>query len=446
MYPQSVSDENVLRVLLLNQSGQAIRAFYVREFELKKSYLIVDLFKRRVFLTQEIKDPIPHSWHVIQPQSILQGQTVQVGPWWIRCDKLTLDPLVTLPNSQDDQIWAHPWTQRNVGVHLGLALLILFLSWLAKPLKEVEPEKIKVVIRPKSPTPVVNSSTSHVLKKVTLTEKNQILKESKWVDKNLKSPKSVARQMQEPKALISSKPKALPTKNLKAQNSLKTIKTESISSKSHTQTATDQASSRRMVKVANRPKVNPSDLKVEQMNQILKDELAKQKRLSSNPMKAAFLKSSSLDVNQKGPELSWVQSVDSKSLSYQVYSVGRDIQIRSKESSGVSLPDVESSSGLYGLDRDQVAAAIAQNRHKFSWCYEKALRQDPTLQGFINLKFRIHPLGHVSQVQVVNSNITDKFLQNCVVRALGQIKFPKPLGNVFVEVVYPLHMRKISQN
>lgn len=98
-----------------------------------------------------------------------------------------------------------------------------------------------------------------------------------------------------------------------------------------------------------------------------------------------------------------------------------------------------------GLDRDQIIAVINKNRGQITYCYEQALKASPTTRGTVGIKFVINPEGRVSRATISESNVNDSKLESCMVAKLRSWPFPKPVGNVNVDVFYPFHLAKLGQ-
>lgn len=98
-----------------------------------------------------------------------------------------------------------------------------------------------------------------------------------------------------------------------------------------------------------------------------------------------------------------------------------------------------------GLDRDQIAAVINRNKGQVIYCYEKGLQVKPALSGRVTVDFVISPSGRVSTARVDNSSLNFSSVESCIVQKLKGWKFPRPVGNVNVNVSYPFVLRRVSQ-
>lgn len=98
-----------------------------------------------------------------------------------------------------------------------------------------------------------------------------------------------------------------------------------------------------------------------------------------------------------------------------------------------------------GLDRDQIAAVINRHKGQVIYCYEKGLQVKPNLSGRVTVDFVISPSGRVSRARASNSSLNFSQVESCIVGKLKGWKFPKPVGNVNVNVSYPFVLRRVSQ-
>ncbi len=89
------------------------------------------------------------------------------------------------------------------------------------------------------------------------------------------------------------------------------------------------------------------------------------------------------------------------------------------------------------LPPEVIQRIVRQNFGRFRMCYENGLRNNPALQGRVGVRFVIDREGAVSSVSDGGSDIPDRGVASCVVRAFGGLSFPKPEGGI-VTVVYPI--------
>jgi len=113
---------------------------------------------------------------------------------------------------------------------------------------------------------------------------------------------------------------------------------------------------------------------------------------------------------------------------------------------GFSLPSgPDDAFSASGLDRDQIIAVINRHRGEITYCYEQALKKDSGLRGKVSIQFVINPGGRVAKANIAESNANSAPLESCMVARLRSWQFPKPVGAVNVDVLYPFHLTKLGQ-
>jgi len=96
----------------------------------------------------------------------------------------------------------------------------------------------------------------------------------------------------------------------------------------------------------------------------------------------------------------------------------------------------EAASGAGELPREEIRLVIQQSRSRYRACYERGLARDPALAGRVKVRFVIHRDGSVSDVTDAGSDLPDRNVVACVLRAIGATRFPSSEGDD-VTVVYP---------
>jgi hypothetical protein len=89
------------------------------------------------------------------------------------------------------------------------------------------------------------------------------------------------------------------------------------------------------------------------------------------------------------------------------------------------------------LPPEVIQRIVRQNFGRFRLCYEQGLKTNPSLSGRVKIRFVIGKTGEVSGVSDGGSDLPDKSVVACVVKAFGNLSFPQPEGGI-VTVVYPL--------
>lgn len=91
-----------------------------------------------------------------------------------------------------------------------------------------------------------------------------------------------------------------------------------------------------------------------------------------------------------------------------------------------------------GLPPEVIQRIVRQNFGRFRFCYENALRNNPTLAGRLTVSFTIDATGAVQKAHENGATIGDKALIACVVRGFANLSFPAPSTRADVNVSYPL--------
>ena len=82
-----------------------------------------------------------------------------------------------------------------------------------------------------------------------------------------------------------------------------------------------------------------------------------------------------------------------------------------------------SSSGKAGRSREEIEMVFDQNKGAIYSLYNRALRNNPALQGKLVLKLTIEPSGQVSDVQVISSELGDDELERKLVQRIRMFTF-----------------------
>jgi hypothetical protein len=80
---------------------------------------------------------------------------------------------------------------------------------------------------------------------------------------------------------------------------------------------------------------------------------------------------------------------------------------------------------------------VRQNFGRFRLCYENGLRNNPSLQGRVGVRFVIDRNGAVTSVGNGGSDLPDSAVTSCVIRAFYGLSFPPPDEGI-VTVTYPI--------
>jgi TonB family protein len=112
--------------------------------------------------------------------------------------------------------------------------------------------------------------------------------------------------------------------------------------------------------------------------------------------------------------------------------------------SAVSLPLDEDATIEGGLDPDQIMAVINKNIGQITYCYEKGLQAKPDMGGRVAVDFTIGPAGRITSAKVAQSSLGSQYVESCMLAKMKTWQFPKPVGKVNVDVLYPFKLTRVS--
>ncbi len=112
--------------------------------------------------------------------------------------------------------------------------------------------------------------------------------------------------------------------------------------------------------------------------------------------------------------------------------------------SAVSLPLDDEAEIVGGLDRDQIIAVINRHKGEIIYCYEKGLQAQPAIGGRVAVDFVIGPAGKITTAKVAQSSLGSKYVENCMLARMKTWQFPRPVGNVNVDVLYPFELMRVT--
>lgn len=112
--------------------------------------------------------------------------------------------------------------------------------------------------------------------------------------------------------------------------------------------------------------------------------------------------------------------------------------------SATSLPLDEEVTVEGGLDQDQIIAVINRNKGQITYCYEKGLQAQPTIGGRVAVSFIIGASGRITTANVAESSLGSRMVENCMLQRMKTWQFPRPVGKVNVDVLYPFELTRVS--
>jgi hypothetical protein len=83
-------------------------------------------------------------------------------------------------------------------------------------------------------------------------------------------------------------------------------------------------------------------------------------------------------------------------------------------------------------DKQSVAKVVTGKSGAIKACYEMQLQRHPELQGKLGMRWTINEDGTVSNISVVNTELNNKTVEDCVVKQISTMKFNKPEGGICV--------------
>ncbi len=89
------------------------------------------------------------------------------------------------------------------------------------------------------------------------------------------------------------------------------------------------------------------------------------------------------------------------------------------------------------LDKDIVRRVVRAHINEVRHCYNQGLVRDPTARGKVAVQFTIGQTGKVPLSVVSETTLKDAAVGNCIAKAVGRWKFPRPDGGGTVMVTYP---------
>lgn len=83
-----------------------------------------------------------------------------------------------------------------------------------------------------------------------------------------------------------------------------------------------------------------------------------------------------------------------------------------------------------------ISQTLNDNIGGIKFCYELGLKRNPALSGKVEVEFTIGEDGRVSDAIVKSSTLKDKHVEDCILRKIRSLRFPKPSGGK-ITVKYP---------
>lgn len=93
------------------------------------------------------------------------------------------------------------------------------------------------------------------------------------------------------------------------------------------------------------------------------------------------------------------------------------------------------------LERVVIEQTIEKHFDEVTTCYEEGLGRNAELAGTVTLRFAIDKNGAVASVNLAETTLKDKPVEDCLQKALKTWKFPKPKGSGTVMATYPFVLK-----
>lgn len=92
-----------------------------------------------------------------------------------------------------------------------------------------------------------------------------------------------------------------------------------------------------------------------------------------------------------------------------------------------------------GLDPAKTQTAVRSHLGEVQRCYERGKMDYPELKGRVTLRISVSAAGAVTSAAVESSSLGSTFVENCIVSAVQDWKFPAPVGGPAV-ISYPFNL------
>ncbi len=93
---------------------------------------------------------------------------------------------------------------------------------------------------------------------------------------------------------------------------------------------------------------------------------------------------------------------------------------------------------------NEVIDVYRQSSGRAEQCYKDALVQDPLINGKLTLAWKVDHTGKAQNARVVQSNVVNRFLEDCVLNHLKELDFPPQPRFSPAQVEYEFDFRRRS--
>ena len=89
------------------------------------------------------------------------------------------------------------------------------------------------------------------------------------------------------------------------------------------------------------------------------------------------------------------------------------------------------------LSREEIQRVVRRHMNQIKYCYEKELAKSPNLQGKVVAFWIIAGTGLVQTAKASQNTMGNKNVEQCVMKVVKRMRFPRPKGGGTVTVTYP---------
>lgn len=89
------------------------------------------------------------------------------------------------------------------------------------------------------------------------------------------------------------------------------------------------------------------------------------------------------------------------------------------------------------LDGESVRMVVRHHLPQIQACYERALKGQRALAGVVEIRLVISGEGRVKRADVDRNSTGHEGLGKCIAYTMSRWRFPRPVGGVEIEVIYP---------
>jgi len=109
-----------------------------------------------------------------------------------------------------------------------------------------------------------------------------------------------------------------------------------------------------------------------------------------------------------------------------------NLGIGRKTSKKVAKLNIATGQSTGGCDKGDIAKNVRSRAASLRSCYEMQLMNKPDLQGKVTVQWTITGDGSVTGTKAVSDSMSNNAVTDCVLRAIGHIRFAKPEAGICV--------------